>query len=626
MQRYATDLVVGVDDFRDSGWQAAIAAADGNGYPGIFNELSKAAQSATEAGEASRAKVLWLLGDACSMVLDLASTSQPFKPWMVMNGTPTRLPEDFSDTDIDFFALVVDETGSPWLQARLAELVWLLRKSPQGPTYALKAIDAYMGIPLDTGTWGHGGDACWKRAISLCRRLGVVAGERLKAMETAVVAAFRATDSEDRFFALGLADMLAANDLAQGEAPATAAKLESLARTFDEQGDLHAAREFSIAAVKWSRLAGDETKATEMTVFLAEEWVKDARAWSSGDRPSHGVSAIFYEKAIQTYRSIPGKERADYRADERIIELQRSLREAGAWSLSEMKTTSTEPVDITGMVDIGREAVIGKSVWDALAALVSVYRGAHVTDLRERSEETLKEFPLRTLISTFYTSNDGRVIAKHPGTRSSDSTPDDHQAVLSMEMAKRYSIEISLVVQGLVLPALEVMVREHRLCQGDFDAIAAGSPIVPSGREHLVGKGLFAGYEGDFATAVYLLVPQIEHMVRCGFRAADIKTTTLDQNGIETENGLGSLMGLPEASRIFGEDLTFEFRALFTDPVGPNLRNRLAHGLLGDEDCRSAYAVYAWWFGLKLVFSTFWAARTQTDVTADVTADVDKGG
>ena len=57
---------------------------------------------------------------------------------------------------------------------------------------------------------------------------------------------------------------------------------------------------------------------------------------------------------------------------------------------------------------------------------------------------------------------------------------------------------------------------------------------------------------------------------------------------------------------IFGDDLTYEIRALLCDQVGPNLRNNIAHGLLNDREAQSVDAVCAWWLGLKLVFNTFW--------------------
>ena len=113
--------------------------------------------------------------------------------------------------------------------------------------------------------------------------------------------------------------------------------------------------------------------------------------------------------------------------------------------------------------------------------------------------------------------------------------------------------------------------------------------------------------------ALHLLVPQIEHMVRFHLKAAGIKTTTLDQAGVENELGLSALMELPGLTKVFGEDLSFELKALFCDAFGPNLRNELAHGLLDEDACSSVYSIYAWWLGLRLVFNTFWNSMRATD-------------
>jgi len=158
------------------------------------------------------------------------------------------------------------------------------------------------------------------------------------------------------------------------------------------------------------------------------------------------------------------------------------------------------------------------------------------------------------------------------------------------------------------MPALEVLWMEHRLQEPDFLTLASQSPIVPKDRVRLFGKALFAGYDGDFATALHLLVPQIEQLVRHHLKCSGARTTTLDLNGLENELGLRALMDLRETEKVFGPDLSFEIRALFCDPAGANLRNQIAHGLLDDDACQSVYSIYAWWFGLKLVFRVFWNA------------------
>jgi hypothetical protein len=579
----------------------------------MWQSLSSAARSAIEGRKTPEGKVLWLLADACSMMLNPGSANEPFKPFMVMSGKRSSLPEDFEQSEVDLFSLIAEEVDDAWLQARLADLVWLL-KSPRSPKHALLAIDAYRRIPLDTVTWVRGGRECWERAISLAQMLRAGAGQRMKEIEAAITAAFEVAKGEDGFLALWLADLLAANHLAHGKGTDIAKRLESLARNFDVEGDLHLAREFFAASARWFQQAGDAAKAAEMTVFVAEGWVKEAVARISSDQPSHMVAASFYENAIQTYRSIPRSERAAHRVDERIAELHKSLDEAGERALDEMGVISSPSIDITQLVENARNAVRGKSIIDALAAFANIYRGARAVQMREFSERMLREHPLQALISATHMSRDGRVIAKRPGMVLADPDSDDTRAAIWAEMVKHYGMELGLAVQGDIWPALEVLALEHRLRESDFVAIASRSPIVPEGRERLFGKALFAGYEKDFVAAIHLLVPQIEHMVRWHLKAAGIKTTNLDKNGVENENGLSALMELPEVTQIFREDLSFELKALFCDAFGPNLRNELAHGLLDHEACHSTYAIYAWWLGLKLVFNTFWNTKRKAGV------------
>ena len=102
--------------------------------------------------------------------------------------------------------------------------------------------------------------------------------------------------------------------------------------------------------------------------------------------------------------------------------------------------------------------------------------------------------------------------------------------------------------------------------------------------------------------------------MRVPLKAAGVSTSHLDQYGIESEKGLSNLMDLPQTKVIFGEDLTYEIKALFCDQMGPNLRNNIAHGLLNDQEANSVDVVYAWWLGLQLVFNTYWNALDRENV------------
>lgn len=611
MERYPEQTTATIESLRNSDWREALAVENREGYSSMWQSLSSAARTAIENGLLSEGKCLWLLADACSMMLNPSSLNEPFKPFMVMNGKRSSLPTDFQQSDVALFAAFAEDVDDPWLQARLADIVWLLIE-PRSPKYALLAIDAYRQLPLDSETWIRGSRECWERAISLARMLKTGAGDRLKKIEAALIVAFKNSRKEDGYLALWLSDMLVTYRLGHAHRLEVATKLEVMARAFEGEGDMHRARYYFDAASRWFQQTGNVTKAAEMTACLAEGWVKEAVARLSSEQPSNMVAASFYENAIQIYRTIPHSERTTHRVRERIAELHKHLSNAGAKSLDEMGSITSPTIDISEIVETAINAVKGKTTLDALTAFANIYRGARAGKIRELSEKMLREHPLQALFAATHMSHDGRVIAKRPGMGFGDTNSGEYKATLWAEMVKHYGMELGLVVQGEIWPALEIMRLEHRLRADDFINIANRSPIVPTDRKRLMGLALFAGYDNDFVAALHILVPQIEHMVRWHLKAASIKTTTLDKDGIENENGLSTLIELPEVTTIFGEDLAFELKALFCDAFGPNLRNKLAHGLLTEEECQSTYAIYAWWLGVKIVFNTFWNAARKS--------------
>lgn len=612
-ERYPEGLAISLDDFLASGWRQALGNVPREGYSAMWQAFSAAARSSIEQGHNEHGKVLWLLADACSMMLSPSSPNEPFKPFAVFHNRRSVVPDDLPNADILFFAEIVDAVDDDWLKARLSDLVWLKGK-PRNTAFALKAVDAYRCLPLDTDTWIHGGRDCWPRAISLARMLKGGAGDRLQQMEATIVAAFNAATRAGGFLGLWLADLLKSNGLGRANRADVARKLEALAREFDREGDLHRAREYFSAAADWHKAIPDEVKAAEMTVAVAEGWVKEAIAQSVSESSSHMVAASFYENAIQTYRTIPKAERATHQVDERMTELRAHLNDSGERSLGEMGLIRTPGVDITQIVENARRSVTGKSAQEALLAFANLHRGANAEELRSSALERMRQYPLQSLFAATVISRDGRVIAKRPAMGLGGELTEDDEIAIRAEMIRDYGILVNIVTQGDIWPALEVLLLEHRLREADFLELARHSPIVPKERAGLFGKALFAGYERDFVTALHLLIPQIEHLVRVHLKQAGAKTANLDKDGIQNENGMSTLMDLPEAEQVFGKDLAFELKSLFCDAFGPNLRNELAHGLLDEDGCHSPFAIYAWWLALRLTFNTWWNATRRNEV------------
>ena len=601
------------EDFEQSGWAAALGSAKRDGYSSMWSALSDAAKTAMENDEQAKGKVLWLLADACSMMLKPESVSEPYKPIMVMAGKRSALPVDFSESDLEFFGSIVSEIDEPRLQARIADIAWLCG-TPRNPDYAIAAIDAYRSIPIETDAWVSDGGECWTRSAVIAGLMGNKAVGRLKEIAESARTAFHATKIKDGYLGKWLADLLVEKQLLmKDEVLPVAEHLESLGTEFATAEELLRARDYLRCAAKLFNKLDEVDRAADALVMLAEAWVAEAEKNESGM-----VSASFYENAIQVYREIPRSMRNSRNVDNRMAALRTQLSESGKRSLDEMGTIKTDEIDISKMVRGAREAVRGKTAVEALKAFTQL---SHFNENHSRTHaiDTIKSNPLRLIFPATFVSNDGRVIAKSPGLDIGETTTGGNDAVVHREMINYHGLQVGIAIQGSIVPAYEVLLLEHRLTEADLVSVAHASPIVPPGRADLFGKALFAGYDQDFITAIHLLAPQVEHMVRYHLKAAGATTTMLDQQGVEMENSLSSLVDLPEMVSVFGADTEFEIRALFCDPFGPNLRNQVAHGLVDSSACRSNFVVYAWWFCLRLVFMTFWNAqqRFETESTGE---------
>ena len=593
-----------LDALEDCGWEAVVDNVSYKGYTSLSDALHKSATKAASEDREAHAKVLRLLGEACSMMLSPDKPNEPFEPLVRIGGSRSTMPDDFTDSEIDFFAHIVDSIDKPALKGRLADLVWLLRQ-PRNVKFALDAIGSYMQVPLDVDNWFGDGEQCWKRAIGLCRMIGPTCADHLDQIETSMIETLESTTTGDKFFGHRLADTLWSEGLGRSNSADIAAKLGSLAKGFDSIGDFHASGRFYNAAARWFRSSGDDEKAIDVTVDEAEAFVSDATARMSSNSPSHGVAASFVEDAIQVYRTVPRDQRGRHDVDQRIQELKLRLSEHGERAQEEMVTVRGDKIDVGDTMQKARDAVRGKPVHEALKAFADLHR-INVRELREAAIKNLSHTPFLASIPKVYSSHDGRVIARTPGISGSVPSVDDEAEILGQMNRVEYPTRVGIIVQAMILPSLDVLTMEHRVRTLDLIDLARRSPIVPIGREVLFGRALAHGFNRDFATSIHLLAPQIEHMVRVPLKIAGVSTSHLDKDGIETENGLSALIDLPQTMASFGEDLTYEIKALFCDQMGPNLRNNIAHGLLNDQQANSVEAVYAWWLGLQLVFNAYW--------------------
>ena len=484
------DLVLTLDDFKNSGWKEALGPPEERLYSLMHHNLETEARIAFDSDQPARGKALLLLSNACSMMLEPESRNEPFKPIYkeFPSGRRSYIPDDFLKSDLEFFALIVDETDDPRLKARLADILWLTSAPRRDSKIALTAIDSYRSIPLDVDNWRRDGKECWHRALVLAFMLRSGADDRVAVMEKSIVRTIESVESPNGFFCVELADFLKSLELGKNHTLKIAEKLESFVIKASLSSTI--ANQYWTAA-EWLSAAGENARSASAVVKMAECYVKDGDAYASAGGQGQAAATSFYLQAIQAYEKIPSKDRAAHRVNDRIAALKKKHEESRSKIADHMSSfsVSTPANDLIEIIEESRKAVSGKKPVEALAALAQLHQIVNVKELRESAVEMMKKHPTLTFLGKTHRSGDGRILGHQHGTNPFAEMSED---AVYFQMIEQHMLSISLAVRGIFIPALDVLRQEHRFREVDFIDIARQSPFAPPGRETLFGKALFA--------------------------------------------------------------------------------------------------------------------------------------
>ena len=587
------------DDFIACNWTYDVSPDNHFGYSSIMQCLDKSSKEKSESGLEGQGIVLSLLSRSASMMMTPESLNEPFKAYFqdYQAGKRSPLPEDFTTDELVFFTDILNDISDPWLKSRLADLLWLCKK-PKDPNNAKTAIDLYISNDINSETWNRGVKECWERAARLCMQLRDF--ERLERIKNQLFSSFNLEHLNSKFMTLWIASLMDKLNIDSDFKEDIACLLFDKGDELLKLGDFRSARSYFELSSKKFEQSDDEKGWLDSLVVFAECFVQEADSRISG---SNMVANSFYENAIQAYRRIPTKHRDDYNVSDKVSEIRKKITLSGKESLGEMSLLKTPSVDISDSIEAAKAHVSGKtSLEEGLMYFAGLHSGPKQSALKASAQESMQSSIIGSLCGSTQMSLDGRVVGKTPPMNLNAGEDDpSNQAVLNRQIQQHFGIETQLIVEGQILPALQQLVLEHRVTKELLKALCQHSPIVPENRECLIGYALWLGFEHEFGSAIHLLSPQVEHMVRIQLKEAGAQTSNIDRDGIENENGLSTLLELPEANDVFGTDLCFELKSVFTDSLGFNLRNEVAHGLLNDNSSFSLSTIYAWWMVLRLI-------------------------
>ncbi|MEG3132325.1 hypothetical protein SC206_01900 [Rouxiella sp. T17] len=277
------------------------------------------------------------------------------------------------------------------------------------------------------------------------------------------------------------------------------------------------------------------------------------------------------------------------------IEL-RSLQQA---SLSEMSTISV-PFDLSKVFYETKKKFEEFNLPEILYHFALISVSPAVKDLQKTALEHRPSGLASLFPNTLHIDREGKVITKTSSSFNGDSPCDEWfkaNSLTTMNLIRH------TVVEAGIKPARFTVMLNFPLELRHFDAIVNSSPFIPYGHEHIFSLGFSRFWQGDFVSASYILIPQLENTLRHVLACNGRDTSKFIEGENQEDRSLSGILDnrRDDLVAVLGENIVNEIDLLFHYKAGPSLRHKVAHGKLTAGDCYSTDSVYACWFIYSLI-------------------------
>jgi hypothetical protein len=544
-----------------------------------------------------------------TMMLRAREPSEPFHAWFVAESGRSLIPADFSREALlgllDWAIALVD----PELRARFLDILWVQGRAVRAAQGAVEAyVDSAKRLehPKEWTPYAERLERALRIAAGLGKGGAALRTRVLQEIESAVI---RHRGEDPLFLTYRLVGLLL--EFKHGDAAELARLTTKAAERAEAAANFWRARDYFERAAECNEAAGDVDARAAALRRSAEALVKEAESAASTPQPGRGAmaGAAILAHAVNAMRQAPGgKQRAD-ELHGRLLELQQA-------SIAEMQPVAFEQ-DASELVELALSSVRDKAFPEAVLALCAMASTPSIDSLREQVREEAKTSVLGSLFDNSVLNSRGKVVAKAPPLQHGEISPAD--AGLRFRMFRSAQLTRGVMVQAMLNPARQEIADTHNPSREDVLRIIQFSPWIPPSHADSFTRALFAGFHGDMVVATHLVPLQFEALVRHVVEMTGGSTSTFDPQGLQPEKSLNVLLETEEALQLFGEAALFELKGLLIDQLGTNLRNEVAHGLLGDAGMFRTDALYAWWLLLRYCVLTSFHIERRATATGTVT-------
>jgi hypothetical protein len=271
------------------------------------------------------------------------------------------------------------------------------------------------------------------------------------------------------------------------------------------------------------------------------------------------------ERLIEIYKKFNLKEGLDL--------VVQKLDESGREIYKDLKTVSFEYTITKEEVDQYFQSIVREDMNETYENIVLAYIPRKELSIKQMNEQFI-DFPTSNIFKKTIFNEDGKLINK---IGSIIKEPDSN---LIHFIAKTFNFNAPFLHY-----VLDQLIKDNKITIDSSINFILKSKIIGIDREEIIKKSLAFYFVKDYMSFMHLAIPQIEHAFRmilknCGgniLRICPKNDNTFDYKS------LNEILGDDVLVQALGTDFINYFKILFTDPIGWNLRNNLAHGLCSEK-------------------------------------------
>lgn len=336
-----------------------------------------------------------------------------------------------------------------------------------------------------------------------------------------------------------------------------------------------------------------KNEATKCNLALAQFQYDFAERLLENDAMGAFRSVDFYEKAIVLFRNNGASSKAES-VHKKLVEVQKKIPK----NMHTFRTT----FDISKVIENIKTNMDGLSFEECIIRFTRYVGFESIDTLRKRTIKECTNNPLSSLFGTNVLDAQGKTIIKMAPL--DDNDPEKDQELLELHMF-RSSLQIQRIVGDIwVKNILQYIRSRFSINNAMVDFLTKENCIIPEGRETIFQKGVGCFLRGEYYDAMHILAPQMENLFRNIANEVGGLTSTLSDDGLAQEKVLSSVFSLPELLDAYDNDIIFAFRGLLNEQAGANIRNRIAHGIIGESECSSGECLYFGALVIKLLSFT----------------------